>query len=181
MQSFQFLEPFGFMEHAQAIAQQGFELRGRLRNWAYAHHTSTIFRHSRISQVLSTGSIPEREHQTNQTNLLAETFFSATSIYLSGVFDYEICQWQGLQLLVPTLGEDEIQQHVASILSLSQRLAETCTSSLLLLFPLRVASARVWQASQKQQIMRLFGMVASSFPVAGAFIADIEHLWGCNR
>ncbi|KAK3897059.1 hypothetical protein C8A05DRAFT_20098 [Staphylotrichum tortipilum] len=175
--AFQFSGPFGRVEHAQAISHEGFELRGQLHAWASAHHTSNVFRHPTISQASSASSNTERDHETQ---LLAETFFSATSIYLSGVFDYEICHWQSLQLPVPTLSEDEIQQHVASILGLSQQLASTSISSLLLLFPLRVASARVRQTSQKQKIMNLFGNVGSSFPVAGAFIAEIENLWDYN-
>jgi hypothetical protein len=163
------------VEHAQAISTQGFELRGQLIGWASTHHTSNVFRPPTILQDPSTGSSPECE---DGVQLLAETFFSATSIYLSGVFDYEICHWQSLQLPAPTLSEDEIQQHVASILSLSQRLVETTISPLLLLFPLRVASARAREVSQKQQIMKLFGGIRSSFAVAGALMADIEDLWG---
>ena len=170
--------PFGLVEHAQAISLQGFKLRGQLHSWASTYHTNDIFRHPAIAQVPSASSSTERGH--DEIQLLAETFFSATSIYLSGVFDYDICHWQSLLLPVPTLSEDEIQQHVASIFCLSQRLAETTISPLLLLFPLRVASARAWQASQKQQIMESLRMIASSFAVAGAFIADIEDLWDHN-
>ena len=166
------------MEHAQAISLRGFELRGQLHSWASSHHTSNVFQHPIISPASPAGSNTERE---DEIQLLAETFFSATSIYLSGVFDYEICYWQRLTLPAPTLSEDEIQLHVASILSLSQRLAEMTISPLLLLFPLRVASARASQASQKQQIMKAFGIIGSSFAVAGAFVADIEDLWGYNR
>jgi hypothetical protein len=119
-----------------------------------------------------TKPVPESELQ-----LLAEVFFSATSIYLSGVFDYEICHWQSLNLTTPTLSEDEIQQHVGFILVLGHQLVKTNISPLLLLFPLRVASARARQTWQRQQIMELLGMVKSSFAVAGAFIADIENLW----
>jgi hypothetical protein len=165
------------VEHAQVISLEGFELRAQLHGWASTHHTSNIFRHPIISQALSSGLNTKREQELQ---LLAETFFSATSIYLSGVFDYEICHWQSFQLPASTLREDEIQQHVAFILSLSQRLVETSISPLLLLFPLRVASARAVQASQKQQILKLLGMIGSSFAVAGAFIADIEDLWGCT-
>ncbi len=174
IKSFQFSGPLGLVEHAQAISLQGFELRGQLHSWASTHHTADVFRHTTISQASSPGSNTVREHEFQ---LLAETFFSATSIYLSGVFDYEICHWKSLRLPAPTLSEDEIQQHVSSILSLSQRLAETSISPLLLLFPLRVASARAWQASHRHQIMKLFGIIDSTFAVAGAFIVDIEELW----
>src|SRR5690606_2070296 len=97
--------------------------------------------------------------------------------YLSGVFDYEICYWQRLNLPAPTLSEDEIQQHVGFILALSHQLVKADISPLLLLFPLRVASARARQTWQRQQIMELLGMVKASFAVAGAFVADVENLW----
>jgi hypothetical protein len=177
IQSFQSLGPFGLVERAQAISLQGFELRGQLHSWASTHHTSNVFLHPPVSQAAPAGSNPECEYGVQ---LLAETFFSATSIYLSGVFDYEICHWQSLQLPAPTLTENEIQQHVASILTLSQRLAETTISPLLLLFPLRVGSARAREASQKQRIMTLFETIRSSFAVAGTFMADIEELWSYN-
>ncbi|KAK3294697.1 uncharacterized protein B0H64DRAFT_463688 [Chaetomium fimeti] len=162
-------------EQAQAISLEGFALRSRLRHWASACHTSPVFRDSSTRQD-SAESAPESESQ-----LLAATFFSATSIYLSGVFDYELCYWQSLDLPTSTLGEDEIQQHVTFILALSQRvLAETRISPLLLLFPLRVASARARQKEQKEQIMRLLGRVGSSFAVAGAIVADVKNLWSRN-
>lgn len=178
IQSLQSSGPFGLVEHAHAISRHGFKLRGQLHSWASTHHSSNVFRYPTISQASTTGWSPECEPGVQ---LLAETFFSATSIYLSGVFDYEICHWQSLQLPAPTLSEDEIQQHVASILNLSQRLVETTMSPLLLLFPLRVASARACEASQKQRIMILLGIIRSSFAVAGAFMADIEHLWGLRQ
>ncbi|KAI6269341.1 hypothetical protein MCOR28_007782 [Pyricularia oryzae] len=165
------------IEQAQAISQRGFELRGQLHAWASSHHTSNVFRCPATSQVSSATWNTEHKHETQ---LLAETCFSATSIYLSGVFDYEIYYWQSLQLPVATLSEDQIQQHVAFILDSSQRLAGTSISSLLLLFPLRVASARARKTSQKEQIMELLGIVGSSFPVALAFKAEIENLWRYN-
>ena len=88
IQTLQSLRPFGLVEHAQAISLQGFELRAQLHNWASAYHTSNVFRHPTIPQASSTGSNTEGEHEIQ---LLAEIFFSATSIYLSGVFDYDIC------------------------------------------------------------------------------------------
>ncbi|KAH6631947.1 hypothetical protein F5144DRAFT_592808 [Chaetomium tenue] len=159
-------------EQAQAISLQGFSLRNQLRHWASANHTSPVFRDSSARQN------PAESEPKTESQLLGATYFSATSIYLSGVFDYEMCYWQSLDLPASTLSEDEIQQHVASILYLSQRvLAETRLSPLLLLFPLRVASARARQTEQKEQILSLLGRVRSSFAVAGAIVADVTNLW----
>lgn len=170
VESLRFSTTFGITESAQAISLQGFELRKRLHSWASANHTSNAFRDPRTSQTPEIGAGPE-------LYLLAETFFSATSIYLSGVFDYEICYWQSLNLPAPTLSEDEIQQHVEFILALCHRLMETDFSPLLLLFPLRVASARARQTWQRWQIMELLKSVKAGFAVAGAFIVEIEKLW----
>jgi hypothetical protein len=94
------------------------------------------------------------------------------------VFDYEIGYWQTLHLPAPVLGEDEIQQHVSLILASSQRLVvETSLSPLLLLFPLRVASARARTTEQRRQIMDLLELVGLRFSVARAIVADVEELW----
>ena len=170
IESLRFSASFNITERALAIALQGFELREQLRCWAFTKHTSNGFRDPRRPPGFEPK--PELELQ-----LLAETFYSATSIYLSGVFDYEISYWHSLNLPAPTLSEDDIQQHVGFILALSHQLVKTDFSPLLLLFPLRVASARARQVWQRQQIMELLGIVKSSFAVAGAFIDDIEELW----
>ncbi|KAL2131235.1 hypothetical protein VTI74DRAFT_5386 [Chaetomium olivicolor] len=176
-----FATSLSLTERAEAISLQGFTLRDQLHGWASSYHTSSIFRDPTTWQ----DPLPDTDETSLRAELepqmLAETFFSATSIYLSGVFDYEICYWQSLNLPAPTLSEDEIQQHVSLILVLSQRLmVETSISPLLLLFPLRVASARARQAEQKRQIMELLGLVRSSFAVAGAIVADVEDLWSAR-
>lgn len=162
-------------EQAQAISLQGFSLRSQLRQWASANHTFPVFRDSSARQNPAE-SVPKTESQ-----LLGAAYFSATSIYLSGVFDYEMFYWQSLDLPTSTLNENEIQLHVAIILALSQRvLDETRLSPLLLLFPLRVASARAGQTEQKEQILSLLGRVRSNFAVAGAIVADVTNLWSGN-
>jgi hypothetical protein len=166
----------GLAERADAISRRGFTLRSQLQAWASAYHTSPAFRGPTIAW--QDPLLPDSDTTGLQPQILAETFFSAASIYLSGVFDYEIGYWQRLQLSAPTLGEDEIQQHVSLLLASSQRLvAETSLSPLLLLFPLRVASARARRAEQRRQIMELLGRVGSRFAVAGAIMADVDELW----
>jgi hypothetical protein len=64
------------------------------------------------------------------------------------------------------------------VLASSQRLvAETSLSPLLLLFPLRVASARARGAEERGQIRGLLGLVGGRFAVAGAIVEDVEELW----
>ncbi|KAK8001216.1 hypothetical protein PG991_013438, partial [Apiospora marii] len=72
--------------------------------------------------------------------LLSNVFFAAISIYLSGVFDYEMIHWQRWGIAVPTITEVELQVHLGQILSItSVALHETSLSPLLFLFPLRIA------------------------------------------
>jgi hypothetical protein len=111
-------------------------------------------------------------------DLLASIFQAATSIYLSGVFDYEINYWVDLGALLPTLTEDDIQAHVHCILELSQIVLERSRiSAVLLLFPLRVAGARSRRTSQRETVSTLLGRIETTFSAAGAFRGDLERLW----
>lgn len=149
-----------------------YNLHSQLQAWASAYHTSPAFR-DQTAMIWQDPPLPDNTDDGLQPQSLAETFFSAASIYLAGVFDYEICHWQRLHLPPPALSEDEIQQHVSLILASSQRLVvETSLCPLLLLVPLRVASARARTVEQRHQIMDLFGLVGSRFAVARAIVAD---------
>ncbi|OBS17644.1 hypothetical protein FPOA_09380 [Fusarium poae] len=115
---------------------------------------------------------------TNGFCLLAQAFISATSIYLSGVFDYEMPYWQDMGIAPPTLNEEEIQMHVSNILATTDViLGSSPISPLLVLFPLRVAGARSWQQWQQDHIMQCLLAVEMTFPVAAAFRADLHGLW----
>ena len=110
--------------------------------------------------------------------MLAKAFFAATSIYLSGVFDYEIPRWQDMGIAAPTLSEDEIQGHVGDILTYTQEiLFNSSISPLLTLFPLRVAGARSWETWQHESIMDSLSAIEKSFPVAASFRADLQGVW----
>ena len=110
--------------------------------------------------------------------MLAKVFFAATSIYLSGVFDYEMPYWQGMGIVAPTLSEDEIQEHVRNILTHTREiLFNPSISPLLTLFPLRVAGARSWETWQQDSIMDSLSAIEESFPVAASFRADLQSVW----
>lgn len=109
---------------------------------------------------------------------LAQVFHAAASIYLSGVYDYELVYWQRLGIVVPTLSEDDIQMHVATIIVTSQRLLRDSTiSPLLLLFPLRVAGARSWSILQQSSVMGCLKHIENTFSVATAFRQQLTELW----
>lgn len=112
---------------------------------------------------------------------LARVFFSAISIYLSGIFQYEIASWSRLQLPTPSLEYATVQSHVETILDLTRAcLNKTTLSSLLFLFPLRIAG-RSLKDSQRVRVMELVGEIQSEFAVAGAIAGDLRVLWSGDR
>ncbi|KAH8593573.1 hypothetical protein B0O99DRAFT_596081 [Bisporella sp. PMI_857] len=110
--------------------------------------------------------------------LIARIYYHATSIFLSGIFDYRPC-YSSLQVQTPSLSQSEIDVHVDGILGLaSLALNSTYLSGVLFFYPLRVAGARVKNDNDKQSLLRMLERITSrNFVVAGAFVADLEKLW----
>jgi hypothetical protein len=114
----------------------------------------------------------------NGFSFLTQVFFAATSIYLSGVFDYEMPYWQGMGIVPAHLSEEEIQGHVIDILTLTNTiLCSSSISPLLVLFPLRVAGARSLLKWQQDCIIQSLLTVETTFPVAAVFKADLQGVW----
>lgn len=159
-------EPGDLLAQSQEIAKEGFRLR----------HILILWEQSRSA------SLEEPVLQHDEFMLLAMVFFSATSIYLSGVFDYEMMHWDNMGILVPNLSEDEIQAHVQVILEISSVILKASDiSPLLILFPLRVAGARSWQKWQQEHIQTLLEVVQQTFLVASAFKAELGQVWEDRR
>ncbi|WXC51065.1 hypothetical protein QX201_010770 [Fusarium graminearum] len=152
-------------DNSYDIISEGFRLRQALIDWE-AGLSSTCPEEENIDLV------------AKSFFCLAQAYFAATSIYLSGVFDYEMQYWQDMEIVPPTLSEQEIQTHVNNILGTTTMLLENSPiSPLLVLFPLRVAGARSWQKWQQDCIIQSLLAVEMSFPVAAAFRADLQELW----
>ncbi|KAH8679029.1 hypothetical protein BGZ60DRAFT_402378 [Tricladium varicosporioides] len=113
----------------------------------------------------------------NSASLVAEIYYHASLIFLSGIFDYRSHHWK--EVSTPSLPAIEIQNHVAAILSLSKRaLNTTRIAGVLLFFPLRVAGARVRTVEEQQEILSMLHDIESrNFVVAGAFVEDLNSLW----
>ncbi|RFN53913.1 hypothetical protein FIE12Z_1827 [Fusarium flagelliforme] len=156
-------EPQRNVSDAYDIALEGFRLRQALVDWE-----ASMTRPERLKAAGGdTGFF-----------FLAQAFFAATSIYLSGVFDYEMPHWQEMGIIAPTLSEDEIQGHVTDILTHTREiLINSSISPLLTLFPLRVAGARSWETWQQESIMGSLLAIEKSFPVAASFRADLQGVW----
>ncbi|KAH6889493.1 hypothetical protein B0T10DRAFT_538474 [Thelonectria olida] len=154
---------------AHELAMEGFCEREALRTWS--ERNSELLRGSPESDASS-------QSQEYDFASLAMIFHAATSVYLSGVFDYDIVHWNDLGTLVSTLNEDEIQMYLGTILGMSQLvLNQAKISPLLLLFPLRVAGARSRERWQQDMIINLLARIEGTFSVAGAFVHDLQGLW----
>lgn len=147
------------IQHLGEYALEGFELRLALCDME-----------TRISTL---------DHQAAKENrtTIAKIYLAATSIFLSGVYDYRSI-WLSAIEATPALPRVFIEQHVNTILDLTEfAMQNTNLSKLLFLYPLRVACSRVWIENQKDRLRSMFGMVQKSFAVAHVFVAEVEELW----
>ncbi|KAH6609062.1 hypothetical protein Trco_002408 [Trichoderma cornu-damae] len=129
---------------AHSICSAAVTLGEALSSWytPYARPAAKPAAHSRAKE--------------DDSMLLSRIFFAAISIYLSGIFDYEITHWHRLGLAPPTLDEQAVQTHTNTILQLSNlALDATNLSPLLFLFPLRIAGARSRTQWQRDWVARL--------------------------
>lgn len=143
----------------QQYSLEGFKLR--LALYEIASHLSTL---------------PMNFINDNRT-IIAKIYLAATSIFLSGVYDYRSIWLQAIEA-TPTLSQPLIEHHVATILDMTEfAMEQTNLSKLLFLYPLRVACARVWMSEQKDRLRRMFEVIRRSFAVAHVFVAEVEELW----
>lgn len=151
---------------ASELAAQGIRLRNDLDDWDQQRN-----------KVPSPAFLSPKA-KVDEEALLAHVFFSAISIYLSGVFDYDILHWRAWNFAVPTIAENRIQAHVDSILDVAVfALETTALSPLLFLFSLRIAGARSYEARQRQKLLSLLGRISGTFTVARTFRSELQEVW----
>ncbi|KAK5999443.1 hypothetical protein QM012_005444 [Aureobasidium pullulans] len=147
------------IRHLRKFALEGFKLRFAL---------STLESHL--------SSLPPHLLHDNRITI-AKIYFSATSIFLSGVYDYRSLWLQTIEA-TPTLSQALIECHVTIILNMTEfAMQQTNLSKLLFLYPLRVACARVWREEQKDRLRGLFEVIRRSFAVVDVFRSEVEELW----
>lgn len=80
---------------------------------------------------------------------------------------------------IPFLHECEIEKHVDAILEQCDRvLLSSGIPGVLLLFPLRMAGANVFETSKKRKILTLLDRIyQTGFVVADIIRIDLENLW----
>jgi hypothetical protein len=107
---------------------------------------------------------------------LANIYFHAISIYLSGIFDY---RYQFNHIISASLPSEDIQVHVQEILQHTEAALKTTNlAGILFFFPLRVAGARARTSVQRSEILAMLDRISErSFVVAHAFSEDLKALW----
>lgn len=173
---------------ARAIAEDGHRLREALRSWSTAYIPETG--HLSSFRLVDSPGLNDGRHQeggghqglSDPSSLMARVFFAAISIYLSGIFDYELLHWQRLNIAVAILDQATIVQHLHTILALTELgLDRTTLSPLVFLFPLRIAGSRSRYQWQRDQVVALVERVGQAFAVASAIKLDLMYVWKMRR
>ncbi|KAG5953544.1 hypothetical protein E4U53_005006 [Claviceps sorghi] len=168
---------------AMAVSNAGFKLREALESWRSAYLPTPPAAHNGLATNPPEQDIqqspPTRGPSVHDPNtLLSHVFHASISIYLSGIFDYHLPQWQTLCLPVPTLTHDTITHHVRDIVvQAGTALDSTSLSPLLFLFPLRIAGARCRHEGQRNAVRRLVARIAKEYAVGSTIEADLSALW----
>lgn len=162
------------IDDARRIALEGSQLRSRLLIWELDNAITDI---STVSLTDAPGLSINNKHNAD-IHFVSLAFLSATSIYLSGIFDYDVNYWHAMRITTPVLTPDDIQRHSATILEVTdQALRQTQLSPLLFLFPLRVAGARARDTWARNSIRKLLLQIARQFAVAETFLQELAQLW----
>ncbi|KAF1932134.1 uncharacterized protein M421DRAFT_416861 [Didymella exigua CBS 183.55] len=149
---------------ATSLAQEGLVLQSALLQW-------------QLDSLLSTP--PDiQENRTDAETLLAQLYYHTISIYLDGIFSYQVPFTATSAPVSPVLDRITVDNHVDSILSLSQGLLAQGTAGIFLFFPLRVAGARARNSWTQAEILRLLRIIVKrGFAVATSFVEDLNNLW----
>lgn len=144
---------------AKSLAAEGFLLQALLQQWWLDA--------SAWQQSL--------QNESNIESSIGFIYYHATSIYLSGTYDYHP-YWTAFE--APILRRDDIKWHVSEIIRLGFELLAQGVAGILLFFPLRVAGARASDQESRSTILKLLSTtVERGFMVAEAFIDDLSDLW----
>jgi Fungal specific transcription factor domain len=151
-------------------AFEGLTLRSSLESWRVM-----ASEYSARSQTLSPRFEDLQMH-------LADIYYHAISIYLSGIFDHHTV-YTDLAITTPTLSQAQIDSHLDAILGgVDATLKHTNLAGVLFLFPLRVAGARAREKRQQETLVGLLKTIAQKgFRVSEAFITDLGELWTEQR
>lgn len=150
---------------ATSLALKGLVLQSALLQW-------------HVDFLLRTSFDIENDNNPDAETHIAEVYYHTISIYLDGIFSYHAPFTATSAPASPVLQRDVIDNHVVSILDLSQELLVQGTAGVLLFFPLRVAGARTRDSWTQAKILRLLHTILQrGFAVALSFVDDLSNLW----
>ncbi|KAJ5559990.1 hypothetical protein N7513_002389 [Penicillium frequentans] len=139
-----------------ALAVQGIDIQKEIMKWP--------------SQNASLTDISEAPHRLAMANFHGLLLFHCRN------FTYHSL-WR--EKPIPSIHEYEIEKHVDAILEQSDRvLRSSGIPGVLLLFPLRMAGANVFEDSKKRRILKLLDRIyQTGFVVADVIRTDLEDIW----
>lgn len=153
---------------ATSLAMEGLALQVSLQQWWV---DATIWEEA-TQDWAAYSAMP---HKLGVESLTGYIYYHATSIYLSGTYDYHP-YWTRAD--APILQRSRIDWHVSEILRLGADLLQQGAAGVLLFFPLRVAGARANDEPSRRTILDLLQATARrGFIVADTFTAELAALW----
>lgn len=160
-------------ERADSLAVEGLLLQRMLQDW----NSEAIRWWLDVAMVRQRDS--SRLERLDVDYHIAQVYFHAISIYLSGTFDYHDHWTKEDAPCAPIITRNEVEHHLAEIFRLSCALLESGVAGILLFFPLRVAGARSKRFQDQDLIVSLFGQISRrGYSTATTFIAELGALWG---
>ncbi|KAE8342423.1 hypothetical protein BDV24DRAFT_173738 [Aspergillus arachidicola] len=138
-----------------ALALEGLEIKETILNWRESH-MERLPRDAFIQ--------------------LAVVVHQALLLYHCSNFTFYSC-W--MTRTIPQLNQSEVDKHVATILDLSQSLlSDTYIPAVLLLFPLRMAGAHVFQSHAQQKLLGTIRKIRQKgFIVSDRIEVDLQEFW----
>lgn len=146
----------------QTLVMAGCTLRSELDAW-YEKHFGT-------ASIRTTALVNE-----DGPTVLSRLFFSATKLFLSGMFEQARPFWTNLGLVVPLVQDADAR--VRAIIALMETaLASTDVSPLLLLLPLRIAGTYM-VGEQRIQLVAFLDEINRHFAVSQAVKSGLQEYW----
>lgn len=139
-----------------SLALEGLEIKERLLNWQEGSYLKRLL--------------------VDPFTKLAVIVHRALLLYHCRNFTFYSC-W--MTRTIPQLNQSEVDKHVATILGLSQSLlSDTFIPGVLLLFPLRMAGAHVFDSRAQEEILGTLRKIGQKgFIVSDRIEVDLQEFW----
>ncbi|KAJ5136311.1 hypothetical protein N7448_004865, partial [Penicillium atrosanguineum] len=139
-----------------SLALEGLEIKERVLNWQEGSYLKML--------------------PADPFTKLAVIVYRALLLYHCRNFTFHSC-W--MTRTIPQLNQSEVDKHVATILGLSQSLlSDTFIPGVLLLFPLRMAGAHVFESRAQEEVLGTIREIGQKgFIVSDRIEVDLQEFW----